>query len=152
METELSWNSPLSLSLICAVVVQVLCQFFKVIYYSAKDGKLQFHYFVTAGGMPSAHSAFVTALTVSVALSAGAASEIFAVSCVFAAIVIYDSYRLRGTVERHSHTLIRLLKLLPQEQRIELPHMVGHSVSEILIGMVVGGGAAFGFHALVHSL
>lgn len=95
-------------SLLVAVGVQVLCQLFKFVVYSIRDHRVSPHYLVTAGGMPSAHSAFVTALTTAVGLRAGIDSEIFAVAFVFAAIVAYDAYRLRGHVQEHARWINRL--------------------------------------------
>ena len=96
------------------------------------------HYFFSPGGMPSAHSAFVTSLTTAIGIEAGFGSRLFAVSFVFSVIVIYDAFRLRGTVELHSRALNRLYKKLPENERIEMPTMVGHSLDEIAAGIAVG--------------
>lgn len=96
------------------------------------------HYFFSPGGMPSAHSAFVTSLTTAVGIEAGIGSQLFAVSFVFSVIVIYDAFRLRGTVELHSKALNSLYKKLPEDERIEMPTMVGHSLDEIAVGIVTG--------------
>ena len=50
----------MSRSLIVAVSVQLLCQLYKVAYYSIKNSRWEGFRFFSAGGMPSAHSAFVT--------------------------------------------------------------------------------------------
>jgi acid phosphatase family membrane protein YuiD len=62
---------PFSVSLAGALAVQVACQLFKVVLYSIREKRLAISYFISAGGMPSAHSAFVTALTVSVGMGSG---------------------------------------------------------------------------------
>jgi acid phosphatase family membrane protein YuiD len=129
---------PVPVSLLVAVTAQLLCQLFKVIVYSIRDRRFEPRYFTTAGGMPSSHSAFVTALTVAVGLSRGFDSEIFAVSFVFSAIVIYDAYRLRGHVEDQAEVLNRIQgRLEPAEQR-RLSEMVGHSLGEIAAGIAFG--------------
>lgn len=125
------------LSLAIAVAVQVLCQLFKFVVYSARDGKVDPHYLVTAGGFPSAHTAFVTALAVSIGIRAGFGSDVFAVAAVFSAIVIYDAFRLRGHVQHHAKILNRLVIKSDDEKVSE---MVGHSVPEIAAGLVFGGG------------
>jgi len=132
------WKNSMSISLIIAVAVQLLCQFFKVVFYSIKDRKVGIHYFFSPGGMPSAHSAFVTSLTTAIGIEAGIGSQLFAVSFVFSVIVIYDAFRLRGTVELHSKALNSLYKKLPEDERIEMPTMVGHSLDEIAVGIVTG--------------
>jgi acid phosphatase family membrane protein YuiD len=125
-----------------AVVVQVACQAFKVVLYSVRDRQLRLSYFVSAGGMPSAHSAFVTALSVSVGLWNGFGSDLFAVSCVFSLIIVYDAFRLRGTVQHHARVLKKLVSLHPEVEAGELTEMVGHSLGEIAAGILVGGGFA----------
>ena len=155
----------LPIALIAAVATQVLCQLFKVFYYSAKDGAFSFSYFFSSGGMPSAHSAFVTALATAVALNAGPFSNVFAACAVFGFIVMYDAYRLRGTVEKLTIIVRKLLEERREgpavvqtgatvrastasgpaaEEEFELPKMVGHTVPEIAVGILVGlalGGA-----------
>lgn len=129
---------PIALPLLVAVTAQILCQLFKVVVYSVRDRRFAPGYFTTAGGMPSAHSAFVTALTVAVGLSRGFDSELFAVAFVFSAIVIYDAYRLRGHVEQQAEVLNRLQERIEPGERLPLSEMVGHSVSEIVAGVAFG--------------
>ncbi|HUZ18323.1 MAG TPA: divergent PAP2 family protein [Spirochaetia bacterium] len=138
----------LPVALITAVATQVLCQLFKVFYYSSRDRQFSFKYFFTAGGMPSSHSAFVTALAVSVGMHGGFTSDVFAAVAVFGFIVMYDAYRLRGTVEKQSRIIKKLLAERAEQNKaaidIELPDMIGHTVGEIAAGIVVGlilGGA-----------
>ena len=121
-------------SLIVALAVQLSCQAFKVVYYSLRERRFQPRLFFSSGKMPSAHSAFVTALTVSVGIRNGFSSDLFAVAAVFAFIIIHDALRVRGALQR----LIRIL----QEQEIrgteELPADIGHSVPEVVTGIAVG--------------
>ena len=128
-----------------AITTQILCQIFKVIFYSIRNKAFDPHYLTSAGGMPSAHSAFVSALSASVAITEGLASNIFAISVVFAFIVIYDAYRLRGTVEKLVHIVTQLRKDrkilgLPDEpgNALVLPQKIGHSIPEIVAGILVG--------------
>lgn len=161
----------LPIALIAAVATQVLCQLFKVFYYSAKDGVFSFSYFFSSGGMPSAHSAFVTALATAVALNAGLFSDVFAACAVFGFIVMYDAYRLRGTVEKLTIIVRRLLEERggrgpaqsgatvraatnggtgsQEGEEFELPKMLGHTVPEIAVGIVVGLVLGGGFALLL---
>ncbi len=141
--------SPVAASLLIAVGVQLACQVYKCIFYSIRDRKLSLSYFLSTGGMPSSHSAFVTALTASVGLWGGFATETFAVSFVFSAIVIYDSYRLRGAVEKHAKVLKKMAERIPGVDASGVSEMVGHSPLEILVGIIVGGGAAVLFRLVL---
>jgi hypothetical protein len=139
-------------ALLTAVGVQVLCQLFKVVAYSVRDGAFNFRYFVSAGGMPSAHAAFVTALVVAVGMRAGIQSEVFAVAFVFGTIVTYDAFRLRGEVERHAKRLNALARregAESAEHRERLNEMIGHSLAEIVVGIFVGGGLSLLFSLLL---
>ena len=141
----------LPIALIAAIVTQLLCQLFKVFYYSARTGVFSFKYFVTSGGMPSSHSAFVTALGVALAIHNGVASDAFAVAVVFGFIVMHDAYRLRGTVEKQSRLLKLILTDRPAETA-ELPEMLGHTPLEIAIGVLAGAAVGAGATLLLELL
>lgn len=129
---------PLPQVVLTAAGVQVACQLFKVVYYSVRDGKFSPGYFVSAGGVPSAHTAFVTALTVAIGIRNGITSDLFAVSFVFSTIVVYDAFRLRGHVQTHAKILNKLV--IAESGETPVSEMVGHSIPEILWGLVIGGG------------
>ena len=129
--------------LLTAAAAQVLCQLFKVVFYSIRERRFAPRYFVSPGGNPSAHSAFVTALSVAVGMRGGFFSDIFAVCFVFSAIVIYDAFRLRGAVQEHAKLLNSLTsRHFPDEHR-DLREMVGHSLPEIFTGIAAGGVFSF---------
>ncbi|MFP4564725.1 MAG: divergent PAP2 family protein [Spirochaetia bacterium] len=131
--------SLLPATLIIAALVQVSCQIFKLVYYSIKDRKLEIGYFTATGGIPSSHSAFVSALSVTVGIRNGFTSDIFAVSAVFSIIVMYDALRLRGVVQQQSKLLNRLTSKYHPEEYENLREMVGHTPVEIAAGVLVGG-------------
>lgn len=129
--------SLLPTSLLAALLVQLSCQLFKVLLYSVAERRFAIDYFVSAGGFPSSHSAFVTALTTSVAMQSGIASDVTAVAAVLSIIVIYDSMRLRGQVERQAELLNRIRERhYPEEER--LSERVGHTAPEVVAGVLYG--------------
>jgi acid phosphatase family membrane protein YuiD len=134
--------------LLLTIAIQLLVQLYKALFYSLRHRELQLWRLVAAGGMPSAHSAFVVALVVSVGLHDGLDSSAFAVAVVLASIVIFDTIRVRGTVERQSKMLIRLQQAVPESVVDGDPatslREVGHSLAEIAIGALVGGVLAAG--------
>jgi acid phosphatase family membrane protein YuiD len=134
--------SKVPVSLFTAVAVQIACQAFKVAFYSLRERRLALSWFISAGGMPSAHSAFVTALAVSVGLWSGFQSDVFAVAGVFSIITIYDAWRLRGAVEHHARILVRLAEKVPGVATGEINQRLGHSLPEIAAGIAAGGGLA----------
>lgn len=95
---------------------------------------------VWAGGMPSSHAAFVTAAAVLVAEQEGIRSPLFGVAFVFATIVIYDRakvYHIYDTFRREFPALAERVQLDPR-----LEDLVGHTPVQLLVGVVVGIGAA----------
>jgi acid phosphatase family membrane protein YuiD len=125
----------LSYSLIAAILVHLICQIFKLIFYSIKEGKFRLKLFFSAGGMPSTHAAFVSALTISIGLWEGFFSQLFAIAFVFSTVVIYDAVSLRGTVQKQSKVLNELMQLMPENKCTNVKEMVGHSVLETGIGI-----------------
>jgi len=67
----------------------LLCQVIKIFISKKKRA------FFELGGMPSAHSAFVSALCTSVGLIEGFSSVIFLVTLAFSALVVHDAVHIR---------------------------------------------------------
>ena len=125
-------------SLAIALTVQICSQTIKFVSHSVQAGRPSWKHLVTFGGMPSAHSAFVTAVAVAVGISSGFASDLFALAAVFGCIVIFDAYKLRGNVQKQARVLNRLqTKTLAESERISVNEMVGHSVPEIIAGIAL---------------
>jgi uncharacterized protein len=121
-----------------AVAVQLSCQIFKFILYSVRDRSVSPQYLVNAGGFPSAHSAFVASLSTGVGVVSGLNSTVFAVAVVFSSIVVYDAFRLRGHVQNHAKRINALIERTGMTGDGRVSEMVGHSIPEIVGGIVYG--------------
>lgn len=106
----------------------------KFIINSVKTSKLAFEQ-VGYGGMPSNHSAIVSALVMMVALREGFTHPAFGVALTLAFIVIMDAGGLRRQIASHA---VLLNKLKQQHQGNELRESFGHDKLEIIAGIVVG--------------
>lgn len=136
---QLSASQILALPLVVALLAQLSAQAFKVVLYSITERRLAFDRFIHAAGIPSAHTAFVTAVTAAVGIRNGVLSDIFAVSFVFSAIVIYDSFRLRGNVQTHAKVLNQLLKpRLDVADGEYVSEHIGHTIPEVAAGIIWG--------------
>ncbi len=125
-------------SLLIALAVQLCSQGIKFVVQSVRLGRPSWRHLVTFGGMPSAHSAFVTALAAAVGLSAGFASDLFAMTVVFGSIVVFDAYKLRGNVQTQARVLNHLqARGLPSAERTPINEHVGHSPAEIAAGIAL---------------
>ena len=96
---------------------------------------------ISAGGMPSSHSALVTGVAVSIGLTEGFQSPIFAVAVVLALVVIYDATGVR----RHAGDHARVLNLMIDElltghplAEKELKEVLGHTPREVVAGVALG--------------
>lgn len=101
-----------------------------------------------SGGMPSSHSALVSALATGVGIRVGFGSALFAVSAVFALVVMHDATGVRRSAGRQAHVLndliIRLSHVLEDgfEHRA-LKTFLGHSYPQVLGGLLLGIAAAW---------
>jgi len=124
---------------IIPIVVGVIVQITKFIVFSLKHG-WDWHYAMTHGHMPSAHTGFIVSLVTSVGYYEGTTTGAFAVAVALAIIVIDDAARLRmymGDQGRYLNMLIRQLNV-SEEQFPRLQERVGHRVSEVIVGGIIG--------------
>ncbi|MGN0255770.1 MAG: divergent PAP2 family protein [Chordicoccus sp.] len=99
------------------------------------------------GGMPSAHSATVTALATGTAITCGLHSAEFAIAFFFAIIVMYDAMGVRYETGEEAKALNKLRERdikngkEPVTDR-KLTEKLGHTPQEIAVGFLVGLGTA----------
>jgi hypothetical protein len=127
--------------LIVPIAVWFVAQVLKVVIQSLRERHLNLHYLVSAGGMPSAHSALVCALATTVGVAYGIESGLFAISVVLAVIVMYDAANVRQTVDKQSAILNHLLTNFPKTQlEFEdlLQSLVGHTRFQVIVGATLG--------------
>ena len=95
----------------------------------------------STGGFPSSHASTVTALATSCGLNFGFDSVYFAISAVFALVVIYDAFTLRRETGKHAELLNKILDDFYKYKRIEpeqLKELVGHTRFEVFFGFILG--------------
>src|SRR6202047_1643648 len=78
--------------------------------------RLNLRYFVTAGGMPSSHSAVVVALATRVGVDTGLSSVPFAMAAIFAAVVMYDAAGVPRAVSLQARGLNRTRHVMLEAQ------------------------------------
>lgn len=106
----------------------------------------------STGSMPSSHSAAVTSLSTAVAYEVGLDSPMFAISAIFAVIVMFDATGIRFQAGQQAviinqmridfQTFVQEAKGWQQkdeQQKIkELKTLLGHKPSEVFVGAVTG--------------
>ena len=96
------------------------------------------------GGMPSSHSAVVTAAAAGVGHYVGFDTPLFGLAFAIATVVIYDATNIRRQAGFHAQQINRIIKELiegkvkPVEEFDELREVLGHSPAEALGGIALG--------------
>jgi acid phosphatase family membrane protein YuiD len=123
------------------LVAWFIAQFLKVVIYFARKKRFDLSLMWSPGGMPSAHSALMTALATTIGLQNGFASPLFAISLAVAFIVMYDAAGVRRTVGYQSTMLNRMLDELfrgDKEFSQRLAEIIGHTKWEVFAGAMLG--------------
>ena len=93
--------------------------------------------------MPSGHTSVVVAIATIVAFIHGLASTHFAITFVFATIVIVDAIGLRNYLGQHGKTINVLVKDLDEDDYLDHDYpkqleKIGHTPLQVLIGAIIG--------------
>lgn len=127
-------------------------QFIKVPLQYIVTRKFDWSLLTSTGGMPSSHSAAVTALSTAIAIEQGLGSPFFAISTVFAIIVMFDATGVRRHAGEQATVVNQLVedfnkfvkeaKTWPEkeenEKRKELKELLGHQPIEVFFGGLLG--------------
>lgn len=127
--------------LVASVLAWGLTQLLKVFTHRVATGEFDPHLLISAGGMPSSHSAFVAALTTAVGLRLGMDDPLFAVCVVFASIVMYDAAGIRRAASQQARLINRIIQELfdghPLSQE-QLKELLGHTPLQVIVGALLG--------------
>jgi len=99
---------------------------------------------LSAGGMPSSHSALMTSVTASIGLNVGWGSPIFALALAVTAIIVYDATGVRRQAGFHAERINEILrellhlKKLEEDQVSYLREIIGHTPGEAIAGVFFG--------------
>jgi uncharacterized protein len=145
MEEIIRFNPPLILALTAVVSVQL----FKFLVGWIRYGRPDFTRLVGTGGMPSSHSASVTAVTVAVGLEIGWNSALFGAVAFFSLVIMYDATGIRRAAGIQARILNRMLDELKDYHKLEpvrLKELLGHTPLEVFAGAAYGAIIALLLH------
>jgi len=114
-------------------------------------GKRGFSELWGSGGMPSAHSATVGALAMSVGLRYGFDGAAFAIAAVLALVVMYDASGVRKEAGKHAVAINELKeKLTAKEGKTHKKYKesIGHTKPQVITGAAWGGLVAILFYVI----
>lgn len=127
-----------------AQCTKMLCTF-------VQTRRFDFHYFVSTGGMPSAHSAMACGLATSVGISTGFDSTLFVLALAFALVTMFDATTVRRATGMQATLLNEITSELFHEGRFpnkKLAEFLGHTRLEVVLGMTMGVLMAMLTHAI----
>ena len=116
-------------------------QVFKVIYDLITTKKFNFKRILGAGGMPSSHSAVVTSLATLIGKAEGITSPMFAISVIFACVVMYDATGVRRAAGKQAALLNKIIEtpgLTTVQVSEKLVEVLGHTPLQVFVGAFIG--------------
>ena len=135
--------------ILTAISSIALAQGLKVLTHKKITGEWDLKQVATTGGMPSSHSAGVSALATYIAANKGSRHTETALATIFGVIVMYDAQGIR----RHTGEIAKLVNELEDnfaeisndfpsfdfvEREKELNEILGHQPKEVLGGAILG--------------
>lgn len=129
---------------ITAAIGWMLAQFLKTLIHVFVAREFSAERLVGSGGMPSSHSSTVCALVTATCYEYGPGSFEFAITAIFAIIVMYDAMGVRRETGLQAKLLNDILKTFEDMGRSEisahdkLKEFVGHTPLQVLMGAILG--------------
>lgn len=128
-------------ALVAALTAWALAQVAKLPIEYARTRRWNWVLLLRAGGMPSSHSALVTAAAHGIGLAAGFHTPAFALAVVVAMVVIYDATGIRRQAGRHAEIINAMVRDLVEGHPLrqgQLREVLGHSPLEAVVGALLG--------------
>lgn len=116
-------------------------QLFKLIYDLVTTKQFNFKRIIGAGGMPSSHSAVVTSLAALIGKNYGVNSAMFAISLIFAFVVMYDACGVRRAAGKQAKVLNDIVNtpgLSNVQVQEKLQEALGHTPIQVFVGAIIG--------------
>ena len=139
--------------LVCGVYGWAMAQVLKTIIYALVNKEIRWERMVGDGGMPSGHSATVSAMASASGFLYGLQSFEFAIVSMFAIIVMHDAMGVRMETGRQGKVLNEMIEFFRTEGFVEafkkndkmyefweasLKEFVGHTPLQVVAGCLLG--------------
>jgi len=139
--------------LMCGVTGWALAQVIKTILYWYMHKEIRWERLFGDGGMPSGHSATVSAMATAAGILYGLSSFEFAIACMTAVIVMHDAMGVRMETGKQGKVLNEMIEFFRTEGFAEafkknektyafweasLKEFVGHTPLQVLVGCTLG--------------
>lgn len=128
------------------IIAWFIAQVLKITIHALVEKKFRPERLFGDGGMPSAHSATVSALVIMCGWGEGFGSAAFAISIIVSIIVMHDAMGVRREAGKHANTIKQLAEIINgmfagenEEIRTEkLKEFIGHTPVQVVSGAVLG--------------
>ena len=136
-----------------AIISWAAAQLIKTLLHFLQTKKFNPERLFGAGGMPSSHSALVCSATVAMCRKCGGGSPEFAMTFLFALVVMYDAMGVRRSAGLHAKEINRLNRIFvvkgiasdsendkqtESKKKKEFKEYLGHTPFEVLGGALLG--------------
>ena len=130
--------------LISGVISWAIAQVLKTLIYLCVNRKFEIERLFGDGGMPSGHSATVTAVAVSAGIQCGLSSPTFAVATILAIVVMHDAMGVRLETGKQAKVINDMVEMIEKlggtdlTNEEKLKEFVGHTPLQVAMGFVLG--------------
>lgn len=132
--------------LIVSLASWLIAQLTKIVINAIVNKKFDIERLFGDGGMPSGHSATVTAMALMTGFRLGFDNPIFGIAMLFAIVVMHDATGVRQEAGKHARSIIELTDLfneylLEHDEKVKLDKLktlVGHTPLQVVCGAAVG--------------
>lgn len=128
-------------ALVAGIIAWALAQVIKIPLYYLQTRKWNWALLFTTGGMPSSHSALMTATTLAIGLYYGLDHPGFALGVAITMIVTYDAAGVRQQAGIHAQRINIIFEELMRGHPIseeDLREVLGHTPLEVVGGILLG--------------
>jgi acid phosphatase family membrane protein YuiD len=128
-------------TLIAGIIAWAIAQLIKIPLDYLRTRRWNWALLFTTGGMPSSHSALVTATTLAIGLYYGFDNPVFALGVAFTMIVTYDAAGVRQQAGIHAQRINIIFEELLRGHPIsedDLREVLGHTPLEVTGGILLG--------------
>jgi len=118
-----------------------IAQLLKLIRAFKRTGEIDFTYFVSTGGMLSAHTATMAGMMTSVGMTEGFNTAVFAVMFALTGVTMFDASTVRMAAGKQAKLLNVIVRAIREEHQIPaqpLKELLGHTRFEVFVGMLIG--------------
>ena len=131
---EILDNQVLLIALCSSLTAQIL----KILIELAQSRQVRLKILFETGGMPSSHSALVSALATGIGRTQGWDTPQFAIATVFAFIVMYDAAGIRRAAGKQAKVLNQIMVEMFEEEHDPLKELLGHTPVQVVAGSILG--------------